>query len=389
MLFFFMPGVSESGLPPIGLNYLKRVFVDNIQRGDEARQKWAFVQMFAWDNVEWARKPLDEDGVSDSKFYKWPEAQRKQYFLDRTDFGATLAAISSDALKAAWLDGKWGVFQGQYFPQFNYDRHTAERQGNKFVTTVNGAQTVLFQSETWNKRWLSGDWGYDHPACYYWHEQDANGRVLTYRELWGREMNEEYMGQQIGVLSQGERLTEFWLSWDAFGKLNKKTRKSVTEMIGDALPKGMPRPTPADASPGSRISGWRLMSKMLDSGMWVISRDCPKLIECLPTLMRDMERNTEDVLKVDWTTEQLGDDPADAARYGLQNAIDATTIPAGERVERQVAEWISEGKLSTSNPTAIMMWHKTLQLRAQAKQRNNRFAYRGLHSGGGYSGHPG
>ena len=128
---------------------------------------------------------------------------------------------------------------------------------------------------------------------------------------------------------------------------------------------------------------------MLDSGHWVISRECEKLIQCLPTLMRDMERNTEDVLKVDYSVDQLGDDPADAARYGLQNSIDATTIPATEKVERQVQEWISEGKLSTSNPTAIMMWRKTLQLRAQAKEGNRRFAYRGLHpSGSVSSGHP-
>jgi hypothetical protein len=134
------------------------------------------------------------------------------------------------------------------------------------------------------------------------------------------------------------KFSEFWLSWDAFGKLNKATRKSITEMIGDAMPQGLPRPQPADASPGSRISGWRLMHQLLDADMWTISRDCTKLIECLPTLVRDRERNSEDVLKVDWSTEQIGDDPADSARYGLQMALSSTNIPPAVKLELRVKE---------------------------------------------------
>jgi hypothetical protein len=42
----------------------------------------------------------------------------------------------------------------------------------------------------------------------------------------------------------------------------------------------------------------------------VVSRRCEKLIEVLPTLVRD-PAHPEDILKVD------GDDPADSLRYGL------------------------------------------------------------------------
>src|SRR5205823_12099640 len=80
MLYTFMPGLSETGLPPKGLNYLKRVLVDNEQRGEEANQRWAFVQAFAWDNVEWARKELDKDGVTEDEFYSWSHERRREYF---------------------------------------------------------------------------------------------------------------------------------------------------------------------------------------------------------------------------------------------------------------------------------------------------------------------
>src|SRR5260370_13876436 len=52
------------------------------------------------------------------------------------------------------------------------------------------------------------------------------------------------------------------------------------------------------------------MYQLLESNAWLITEGCVKLIECIPQLVRD-ERRREDIRKVE------GDDPADAARYGL------------------------------------------------------------------------
>ena len=70
--------------------------------------------------------------------------------------------------------------------------------------------------------------------------------------------------------------------------------------------------------------------------MWTVSRDCPKLIECLPTLLRDMERNSEDVLKLDYSENHVGDDPADSARYGLQYMCRAPAVPTEVRAAKLV-----------------------------------------------------
>jgi hypothetical protein len=313
MVYTFMPGLSESGLPPKGLNYLKRVFPDNDTRGEENKRKWKFVQAFSWDNIEWAKKELARDGVSEDEFYSWNDAKRRDYFIERTEYGASLAALTNTYLRDAWLYGKWGVFQGQYFQNFQYDRDTVPPE--------------TIRMERWHRKWLSGDWGDYHPACFHWHAEDEQGIVTTYREFWCKGIGEEAMGQELGRLNAGDNLSAFFFSWDAFGKLNKYTKKSIVRMIGEAMPSSMPQPTPADASPGSRISGWRLMSQMIDAGMWKISRDCTKLIECLPTLVRDMQKNPEDVLKVDHSDSYIGDDPADSARYGLQNMLTPSQEP--------------------------------------------------------------
>ena len=321
-IYTFMPGVSEAGLPPKGLTYLTRVLVNGLLRGEESLSKWAFIQAFAWDNFEWARKEFKRDGLTEEDFYSWPEEKRQAYFINRTEFGEKLRSISNKALRDAWLHGKWDVFQGQYFPNFSFERHTVEPKEIKL--------------QSWYRRWLSCDWGYDHPACVHLHAKLEDGRIYTYGELWGREIGEVELGHQIGMLCDGQKVSDFVMSWDAFGKLNKVTKKSITEMVGDSLPRGIPKPSPGDASPGSRISGWRNMYNLLDSGGWVISRDCTKLIECLPTLVRDMERNTEDVLKVDYSDNYIGDDAADCARMGLQHELEKSGVPMEVRIERKV-----------------------------------------------------
>lgn len=352
MVYTFMPGLSEAGLPPKGLNYLKRVFVDSQIRGDEQRHNWAFLQAFAWDNVEWARKQLEQEGLGERDFYSWPAEQRRDYFIDKTEFGKVLASLTDPQLRDAWLNGKWNVFQGQYFKNWAYEKDTIADEDIKH--------------ERWYKRWISGDWGDDHPAVYYWHQQDEHGNITTYREWWSRGAGEAEMGRKITELSEGEKLCDFFLSWDAFGKLNRDTRKSITEMIGNSLGPGLPRPTPADASAGSRISGWRLMSQLIDAGQWKVARSCEKLIECIPTLVRDMQRNSEDVLKVDYSDSYIGDDPADAARYGLQNMISSARLPLEERIENRMAKAIQAEPEATD--TQLMMYRAKVQ--AEEKRTN-------------------
>ncbi len=85
---------------------------------------------------------------------------------------------------------------------------------------------------------------------------------------------------------------------------------------------GLPRPMPAD---DDRVGGWMLMYQMLDAGEWLLTENCIELIRTLPNLVRDTAR-VEDIEKMD------GDDPADAARYGLKSRYGARR--GGRRIRR-------------------------------------------------------
>jgi phage terminase large subunit len=331
MIFTFMPGFSENGLPPKGLSYLKRVFADHDLRGPEKQKQWKFIQAFAWDNIEWARKELERDGIDEEAFYSWSPEVRREYFL-RSEYGATLAAMTDEHLRDAWLEGKWDVFQGQYFSNFDQTKH------------VISDKEVQERIRPWHKRWLSGDWGFDHPHAIYKHVIDETGHVITYWEQWAREVGEVDLGKQISAACAGEKFIAFPFSWDAGKQSPRSPRqapKSHVQLINDTLAPGIPKAFPADSSPGSRISRARLMSQMLDSGFWQISEKCVHLIECLPSLIRD-PKNTEDVMKVDYPENNIGDDPYDAASMGLQFMCGSSKKPQTEII-REKAETIVDG----------------------------------------------
>ena len=60
-----------------------------------------------------------------------------------------------DFYRRAFLDGDWSVFAGQYFTNFDPSR------------SVIRAETIA--SEAWWPRWISIDWGFEHPAAAHWH----------------------------------------------------------------------------------------------------------------------------------------------------------------------------------------------------------------------------
>jgi phage terminase large subunit len=222
-------------------------------------------------------------------------------------------------LRRAFLDGDWNVFAGQYFDGFDIGRHTARPEDLRL--------------EQWWPRWISIDWGFQHPSAVYWHcavpgsarfqprqsvsgassgnrPQDAAAgsgpRIVTYREFVQNGLSPGMLAQAIAERSGRERISEVFLSPDAFA--HRTSEASIAEQLGEVLlANGLPRPTPAD---DDRVGGWQLMYQLLESNSWLISETCSKLIECIPQLVRDDCRQ-EDIRKVD------GDDPADAARYGL------------------------------------------------------------------------
>ncbi len=263
---------------------------------------------------------FDRTDLYDKRDYEFIRARLDDnpIYANDAEYRRTLETLP-DHLRRAFLEGDWSVFAGQYFDIFDYGRHTARPEEMRL--------------DPWYPRWISIDWGFQHPSAVYWHcavpgsagfqpaasvsgverehrRQDAGGtnnsRIVTYREFVQNGLSPRMLAQAIAERSGRERIAEVFLSPDAFA--HRTSESSIAEQLGDVLvANGLPRPAAAD---DDRIGGWQLMYQMLESNSWLITENCAKLIDCLPLLVRDLVR-VEDIRKVE------GDDPADAARYGL------------------------------------------------------------------------
>jgi len=275
----------------------------------------------AWVKALWVDKAppsgFERPEQYDANDYAFIEARiaDNPIYANDLNYRKTLEALP-EQLRKAFLDGDWDVLSGQYFDLFEIGRHTVR------------PEEIGIQA--WWPRWISIDWGFQHPSAVYWHcamprsvisyqrpatrnpelgaeVRDENAaRLVTYREFVQNGLSPRMLGQAIAERCKDEKIQEIYLSPDAFA--HRTSEASIAEQLGEVLAaNGLPRPSPAD---DDRIGGWQLMYQLLEQDAWVITENCGKLIECLPQLIRD-NRRVEDVRKME------GDDPADAARYGI------------------------------------------------------------------------
>jgi len=307
-----MAGATNPG--NIGHAWVKALWVDKVAPAGFERP-----ELYDPDDYDFIRARIEDNPI----------------YANDVNYKKTLAALP-DKLRRAFLDGDWSFFAGQYFDLFEVGRHTARAEELRI--------------EEWAPRWISIDWGFRHPSAVYWHaacppaqavignqrsvlrqkdlrrdsasmpgslhfepqharlsgRDDSGRRIVTYREFVQNELSPRMLGQAIVEQTKKEKIREIYLSPDAFAKHTSEA--SIAEQLGEVLEKyGLPRPVPAN---DDRIGGWQLMYQLLEQDAWVIADACRKLIECMPALVHD-ERRAEDVRKVE------GDDPADAARYGI------------------------------------------------------------------------
>lgn len=152
----------------VGHGYVKRVFIDRELGERELPQNPTFIQAFAWDNVLWVQDALREDGHDLVSFYDWPEQQKIDYLITRSDYGRELNSLP-DHLREAWLYGRWDRFVGQMFQNYRSDIHEVE----DFPSHVVPAH--------W-RCWLTNDPGFNDPGLWHLEAADQDRNVYVVRE---------------------------------------------------------------------------------------------------------------------------------------------------------------------------------------------------------------
>jgi len=298
----------------------------------------------AWVKALWIdRKPpagmesAAQYNADDYSFIRATIADNPVY-ADDLEYQRTLDALPTH-LRRAFLQGDWNVFAGQYFDVLDCEHHTARPEDVAI--------------EPWWPRWISIDWGFEHPSAVLWHAAAPDGTVVTYREFVQNHLSPRMLAAAIAERSAGERIGAAYLSPDAFAQ--RTAEDTIADQLGQGLAlEHLPRPDPAD---DERVGGWMLMYELLRTDKWLITKNCEKLIESLPTLTRN-GANIEDILKCD------GDDVADSARYGIKSRLDPRRT-ALSGLDANIAARAE--RIATEDPTSRAIWMRKLESDSRRK----------------------
>lgn len=266
-----------------------------------------------------------------------------------------IAGLSSlpPALRAAWLEGSWDVLAGQFYPNWDLERHKKQREQIEF--------------QDWQPRWIGIDWGFNHATCVLWFTQaqvtnnlgEKRTSVVCYRELVRRGINEQTLAEEIlkanqtvidGKLQQ-EPIANIYLSPERFNRVNEE--HTIADRMGDVLAGGgLPRPERAN---NDRVGGWRLIYTLLDIEGFVVTANCRDLVESFPQLMRD-EKDLEDAAR---EGSDLFLDVMEACRYGLMSYFNPRPTPTAvlndmriKAIPDNTAKYMEHLRLTNQKPAS-------------------------------------
>ena len=265
-----------------GHAYFKRVFVDRNFNPDEDQDDYFFIQA----------KVEDNKALMDTQ----PEYLRELENLPPT-------------LRAAWKDGRWDVYEGQFFEDFRDDpEHYKDRRWTHVIEPfeIPDGWTIC----------RSYDFGYGKPFSCAWWAVDYDGTIYRIMELYGctRTPNEGVKwtpDKQFEEIHKTE-MQHPWLKgkniigvadpaiWDA----------SRGESVADTAARYGVFFTPGD---NERIAGWmqchyRLQFDEDGYPRMYVFNTCRAFIRTIPTLIYD-EHRAEDL------DTKMEDHVADEWRY--------------------------------------------------------------------------
>ncbi len=329
----------------VGARWVEDVFVkqqpcaemDKSQRAQYSPELYAYFPATYLDNPIYA---TDEQYIANLDSYQGPIA---------------------DALK----HGKWGVAGGYFDGAWDeaYNVYAAD----------------AIELKPWWKRWIGGDWGFEHNSAIHWFCMDDLGIVRVYRELVVNHHTPEELGERIVNESGQEKYELFSLSHDAFAQ--RHDTNPIGLRIGQVLKKaGLIEPQESTKDkPGREQILYDYLKGRVRTGevfndaegrtepvmvaKLQISDACPNLIRTIPGAPRD-EKNREEI------AEFLGDDALQSVGYGLYAMFGKPAQkPIGLRVSESMDRAVAAAVLPVSINEKVLYQQKVI---AEEKGREPR-----------------
>jgi phage terminase large subunit len=228
----------------IGHSWVKRLFIDRRFHQNEDPLEYRFVSAMVYDNEVLLK--------SDPSYVEQLKALPQR-------------------LRDAWLYGKWDVFEGQFFSEFDESKHVIEADAIPKNT----------------KRYLAFDYGLDMLAVLLL-AKDGEDNLYVERELCCQNLTLGEAAEKIADFASGLRVEYAVASPDLWNR-RQDSGKSGFEIMQSV--RAMPLMIAAD---DRRIPGWRALKEYLSERegkpRLYICRCCSKLIISMQALLCDKNR---------------------------------------------------------------------------------------------------
>lgn len=232
-----------------------------------------------------------------------------------------------EKMRRALREGNWDVFEGQYFTEWDRDKHIVE---------------PFAIPPSW-KRFRAYDHGRRNAACCLWFALDYDGRLWCYREAYliGKDVDE--IATEIVRLSQGEEYMYSVADPAIFSNIGF-TDKYGGQTIAETFARYGIMWLPAS---NRRVDGWNLMHQYLRADEYSLPRlmffsTVKNSIRTIPSLIHD-DHKPEDV-------DSDGEDhAADTTRYMLMTLHERKTDKPLSDVEQKLERIKQQSNLSPMN----------------------------------------
>lgn len=262
-----------------GHDFIKRLFIDRDFRDGENPDDYVFIPARVTDN--------------------------EVLMKNSPDYIRTLEQLP-EHLRKAYLEGRWDIIEGQYFPEFNRDIHVVEP----------------FKIPGEWKRFRAMDWGYNDPCCILWFAVAPDRHIFVYDEIYQNLTPASEMAKKAVKRTGSQKIAYTVASPDMWQ--NRGARDVLGgESIADTF---CICKMPVSKADNNRMNGWSRVRENLaiapDGKPYVqIFSTCRNLIRTIPVLTYD-KNDHEDV------SAYCEDHACEAFRYGLMSRPSPSKVAA-------------------------------------------------------------
>lgn len=233
-----------------------------------------------------------------------------------------------EKLRKAYLEGNWDVFEGQFFTEWDVNKHVVE----PFIIP-----------ESWVRLRSIDPSGRSGTTSCHLYAIDYDGTVYVTHEHYKSGLDTDEHAKQINLLSQDKDIKYTVIDVSAFSKLGlPESQAEIFERYG------VTNLVPADKK---RIPGWNVVHQYLRLNEFgqpklKIFKNCENLIRTLPLAIHD-DKNPEDVKSFWDGAEHL--DALDELRYLLQTLREQSSPTPLSKIEQRLFQLQQRDRLLDFN----------------------------------------